>query len=95
MTYKKVNSPSTHFTRYMEHQLQELQGVSEYQTDEVLAQLIYAQRMNEMIAQLQHSDQLVDFRPSSNDWAANLDKLFADLDKLRRSESQQKSHRCE
>lgn len=78
----------------MERQLQELQGGLEYETDKVLAQLVCAQRMNEMIAQLQQSDQSVDVRPSSNAWAASLDNLLADLDNLRCSEGQQKPHRC-
>lgn len=78
----------------MERQLQELQGGLEYETDKVLAQLVYAQRINEMIAQLQQSDQSVDIRPSLNVWTANLDNLLADLDNLRGSEGQQKPHRC-
>ncbi|KAK7413663.1 hypothetical protein QQX98_007445 [Neonectria punicea] len=93
VAFKKVNSPGRHFTQHMERQLQELQGGLEYETDEVLAQLICAQRMNEMIAQLQQSDQSVDVRPSSNVWTANLDNLLADLDNLRGSEGQQKPHR--
>ncbi|KAK7428872.1 hypothetical protein QQZ08_004642 [Neonectria magnoliae] len=84
---------SRHFTQHMERQLQELQGGPEYETDEVLAQLVCAQRMNEMIAQLQQSDQSVDVRPSSNVWTANLDNLLADLDNLRGSEGQRKPHR--
>jgi hypothetical protein len=78
----------------MERQLQELQGGLEYETDKVLAQLVCAQRINEMIAQLQQSDQLVDVRPSSNVWIANLDNLLADLGRLRGSEGQQKPHSC-
>jgi len=79
----------------MERQLQELQGGLEYETDKVLAQLVCAQRINEMIAQLQQSDQSVDIRPSSNVWTANLDNLLADLGSLRRSEGQEKAHCCQ
>ena len=78
----------------MERQLQELQDGLEYETDKVLAQLVYAQRINEMIAQFQQSDQSVDVRLSSNVCAANLDNLLADLGSLRRSEGQQKPHCC-
>ena len=78
----------------MERQLQEIQGGLEYETDEVLSQLVWAQRVNEMIAQLQQSEQSVDVRPSSNAWTANLDNLLAELDGLRGSKSQQKTHRC-
>lgn len=79
----------------MERQLQELHAGLEYETDELLVQLVCAQRMNDMIAQLQQSDQSVDVRPSSKIWTANLDKLLAHLDDLRGSEGQQKSHRRE
>lgn len=78
----------------MERQLQELQGGLEYGTDEVLSQLVCAQRVNEMIAQFQQSDQSVDVRPSLNAWTANLDNLLAELEGLRGSKSQQKTHRC-
>lgn len=78
----------------MARQLQELQNEPEYETDKVLAQLVYAQRINEMIAQLQQSDQSVDVRPSSAICTANLDSLLADLDNLRSFETQQKPHRC-
>lgn len=79
----------------MERQLQELQGRLEYETDKVLAQLVCAQRINEMIAQLQHSGQSVDVPLSSNVWTANLDNLLAHLDNLRGSEGQHKPHRCQ
>ncbi|KEZ45802.1 hypothetical protein SAPIO_CDS1616 [Scedosporium apiospermum] len=92
VAFKKVNSPARHFTQHMERQLQELQDGLEYETDKVLAQLVYAQRINEMIAQFQQSDQSVDVRLSSNVCAANLDNLLADLGSLRRSEGQQKPH---
>ncbi|KAL4923642.1 uncharacterized protein BDV17DRAFT_234522 [Aspergillus undulatus] len=88
--FRKVNSPGRHFTEHMERQLQELQDGLEYETDEVLAQLVCAQRMNEMIAQLQLSDQSVDVRPSSNVWTANLDNLLAGLDNQRGREGQHK-----
>lgn len=77
----------------MERQLHELQGGPEYETDKVLVQLVCAQRVNEMIAQLQQSDQLVDVRPSSNVWAANLDNLLANLNSLRGPDGFQKPHR--
>ena len=77
----------------MERQLHELQGEPECGTDRVLVQLVYAQRINEIIAQVHDSHQLVDVRPSSS-WTANLDKLLADIDNLRRSDCQQKPHRC-
>ncbi|KPM46317.1 hypothetical protein AK830_g26 [Neonectria ditissima] len=93
VAFKKVNSPGRHFTRHMERQLQELQDGLDFETDSVLAQLVCAQRMNEMIAQIQQSDQAVDVQPSSNVWTANLDNLLADLDNLRGSEGQQKPHR--
>ncbi|KAI9154853.1 Transcription factor himD [Paramyrothecium foliicola] len=91
--FKKVNSPSRHFTTHMERQLQELQGGLEYETDKVLAQLICAQRMNEMIAQVQQGDQMVDVQPSLRAWTAKFDSLLVDLDNLRVSESEQKPHR--
>ena len=78
----------------MERQLQELQGEQEFETDKVLAQLVCAQRIKEMISQLHNNDQSVDVRPSSDIWTANLDKLLADLDGLRASEGQRKPHRC-
>ena len=89
-----MNSPGRHFTQHMERQLRELQGRLEYETDKVLAQLVCAQRINEMIGQHQQSDQSVDVRPSSVCWTANLDNLLADLDKLRGSDGRQKPHRC-
>lgn len=94
MTFKKVNSPGRHFTQHMERQLDELQAGLEYETDEVLSQLVRAQRVNEMIAQLQQSDQPVDVRPSSNTLTAHLDKHLAELDNLRgsKAKSQQKPH---
>lgn len=78
----------------MQRLLQELQGEPEYGSDEVLVQLIYAQRANEMIAQLQQSDQSVDIRPSANAWAANLDNLLAELHTLQDSKGQHRPHRC-
>lgn len=79
----------------MERQLQELRGGLEYETDEVLAQLVCAQRMNEMAAQLQLSEQSVDVQPSLKVWTANLDNLLADLDNQRGREGQQRTHRRE
>lgn len=79
----------------MERQLQELHRGCEYETDEVLAQLVCGQRLSEMIAQLQQSDQSVDVRPSWNTWTTKLDNLLADLGNLRVSEGQHKPHRCE
>ncbi|KAL2808906.1 hypothetical protein BJX63DRAFT_407635 [Aspergillus granulosus] len=93
IAFRKVNSPGRHFTDHMERQLQELKARLEYKTDEVLAELVCAQRMNEMIAQLQLSDQSVDVRPSSNVWTANPDNLLADVENQRRREGQHKSHR--
>ncbi|KAL3488949.1 hypothetical protein BJX62DRAFT_239533 [Aspergillus germanicus] len=93
VAFRKLNSPGRHFTEHMERQLQELQEGCEYETDEVLAQLICAQRMNEMIAQLHLSEQLVDIRPSFNAWAANLDNLLVDLDNRQSREGQHKPHR--
>ena len=78
----------------MERYLQDLQEEPEYETDDGIVELIRAQRMNEMIAQLHQSDQSVDVRPSSNVWTANLDNLLADLDELRVNEGRHKSHRC-
>lgn len=78
----------------MERKLQELQNALEYETDGVLAQLVAAQRVNEMVAQLQHNDQSVDVRPSSNAWTASVDSLLADLDNLRDPKGQNKPQRC-
>ncbi|SPO06808.1 uncharacterized protein DNG_09502 [Cephalotrichum gorgonifer] len=92
VVFKKVNSPGRHFTRHMERQLQGLQDGLEYETDGVLAQLICAQRISEMIAHLEQSEQSVDVRLSLNVWTANLDNLLAELDSLQGSEGQQKPH---
>jgi DNA-binding helix-hairpin-helix protein with protein kinase domain len=79
----------------MARHLQDLQDGREYETDEVLAQLVCAQRVNEMITQLHLSDQSVDVRPSLNFWTASLDNLLADLDNRCRRNYQHKSHACE
>jgi hypothetical protein len=79
----------------MEKQLQELQIEREYDTDEVLAQMVCAQRMSEMIAQVHQSDQSVDIQPSLSTWSTRLDSHLANLEDLRGSESHHKPHRCE
>ncbi|KAH7320675.1 hypothetical protein B0I35DRAFT_459447 [Stachybotrys elegans] len=91
VAYKKVNSPGRHFTEHMERQLQDLQECPEFETDDILVQLICAQRMNEMAAQFQLSDQSVDVRPSSNFWTVNLDNLLSNSNK---QQSLDKTHRC-
>ncbi|KAK0392250.1 hypothetical protein NLU13_1746 [Sarocladium strictum] len=93
--FRKVNSPGRHFTEHMQRQLQELEDRLEYETDEILVQLVRGQRTNEMISQLQLNDQSVDIQPSSDLWAANLDSLLAELEKKRDHETQHKTPRCE
>lgn len=78
----------------MERYLQDLQDGPEFETDDVVVQLVRAQRMNEMIAQLHQSDQSVDVRPSSNVWTTSLDSLLADLNELRDFEGRHDGHRC-
>ncbi|KAL2783518.1 hypothetical protein BJX66DRAFT_318409 [Aspergillus keveii] len=92
VAFRKVNSPGRHFTEHMARQLHELQERREYETDEVLTQLVCAQRMNEMVAQLHLSDQSVDVRPSLNFWATNLDNLLAEFDDRLGRGGQHKPH---
>lgn len=79
----------------MERQFEDLQEGRACETDEVLLQLVCSQRINEMIAQLQQSEQSVDVRPSSNVWVANVDRLLADLETLRGPGNQRKAQHCE
>lgn len=95
VTFKKVNSPARHFTQHMERQLHDLRRNFGCETDEVLAQLIYGQRISEMVAQFQQSDQSVDVRLSSTAWTTKLDSLLLEFGKLRGSESHQQTHHCE
>ncbi|KAL3450209.1 hypothetical protein BJX65DRAFT_271605 [Aspergillus insuetus] len=95
VAFRKVNSPGRYFTEHMARQLQELQDGREYQTDEALAHLVRAQRINEMIAQLHLSEHLIDTRPSLNVWITNLDNLLADLTCRLGREGQHKPHGCE
>ncbi|KAH8168502.1 Winged helix-turn-helix transcription repressor DNA-binding protein [Sarocladium implicatum] len=83
VSFKQVNSPGRLFTQHMERQYQELQEANACETDQILLQLVCAQRINEVIAQLQQSEQAVDVRPSSNVCVANIDKLLAELQVLR------------
>ena len=79
----------------MQRQLQELQGGLEIESDKVLSQLVCAQRVSEMIAQLQQDEQSVDVRLSSQAWTASLDSLLAELNDHRTSEGQHQPHRRE
>jgi len=76
----------------MERQLEELQNEMEYKTDRALAQLICSQRINEMISQLQQSEQSVDIQPSTIAWSAQLDNLLAELHDLRATDDKYQSH---
>ena len=63
----------------MEQQLQALEAQPQHATDKVLAQLVNSQRVNEMIAQLQLGNQLIDRPVSVNALMADLDKLLLRL----------------
>jgi hypothetical protein len=74
--------------------LQHLHDKPEYESDEVLVQLVRAQRMNEMIAHFHQRDEFIDVRPSSQSWTANLDSLLADLYHVPGRGSQHRRRHC-
>lgn len=78
----------------MERQLFDLQTEREYDTDQVLCKLICAQRISEMISQLQQADQSADMRPCLDTWVVNLDKLLVDFTKQRGNENLNETHHC-
>ena len=79
----------------MEQQLRALEAQPEYDTDEVLVQLVYSQRVNEIIAQLQFGHQFIDQTASVGALMADLDKLLARLNAQEQQNRKMMHRRCQ